>query len=230
MMQEAFDKRTDLKALSAREETRPFAAAYTATLNDDDANDFAYLAKDSAGLRLPAEDTEMGDADEDGDEDEDDEEEERRPSKVSVQAQLRELVQRNAEADEGEPLDFDALVDPEDDENDSIPVRVVNQAPKRAPVADDDVEFQSRQASYAPTDPASAQWAMREKRKQGQTGRATGRATIVGSKVKSGGGSLRPGQSASDVRQQVEPRKRSLKAAPSILQGAGLSRSSRFES
>ena len=93
-----------------------------------------------------------------------------------------------------------------------------------------DVPLQSRQASYAPTDPASAQWAMREKRKQGQTGRATGRATIVGSKVKNGGGSLRPGQSASNVRQQVEPRKRSLKAAPSILQGAGLSRSSRFES
>ena len=112
-MQEAFDKRTDLKALSewigicewdwvdfcagAREETRPFAAAYTATLNDDDANDFAYLAKDSAGLRLPAEDTEMADADEDGDEDEEDEDQERRPSKVFVQAQLRELVQRNAE-------------------------------------------------------------------------------------------------------------------------------------
>ncbi|KAL1714788.1 hypothetical protein EV715DRAFT_208793 [Schizophyllum commune] len=230
MMQEAFDKRTDLKALSAREETRPFAAAYTATLNDDDANDFAYLAKDSAGLRLPAEDTEMGDADEDGDEDEEDEEEERRPSKVSVQAQLRELAQRNAEADEDEPIDIDALIDPEDNDDNPIRVRVVDKAPTRAPVADDDVEFQSRQASYAPTDPASAQWAMREKRKQGQTGRATGRATIVGSKVKNGGGSLRPGQSASDVRQQVEPRKRSLKAAPSILQGAGLSRSSRFES
>ena len=48
-------------------------------------------------MRLPAEDTEMGDADEDGDEDEEDDDQERRPSKVSVQAQLRELVQRNAE-------------------------------------------------------------------------------------------------------------------------------------
>ncbi|KAI5894269.1 uncharacterized protein SCHCODRAFT_01115418 [Schizophyllum commune H4-8] len=232
MMQEAFDKRTDLKALSAREETRPFAAAYTATLDDDDANDFAYLAKDSAGLRLPAEDAEMADADEEGDEDEDeDEEEERRPSKVSVQAQLRELVQRNAEADEeGEPIDIDALVDQEDDDDHTMRVRIVKAVPTRAPVADDEVDFQSRQASFGPTDPRSEQWAMREKRKQGGTGRATTRATIVGNKVKNGGGSLRPGQTATDARQQVEPRKRSLKAAPSILQGAGLSRSSRFES
>ncbi|KAL1743545.1 hypothetical protein HDZ31DRAFT_40650 [Schizophyllum fasciatum] len=223
--EEALDNRTDLRSLREREETRPFAIAYTGTLDEEDADDFAYLAKDSgSGLRLHAEDTNMGDADDESDEDE----EERRPIKASeVQAQLRELAQRTTESDdEGEPIDIDALIDPVDDDDGDMRVRIVKTVPTRAPVMDGDVDFQSRQATFDNA-PHLVKWAKHEQRKQGGTGRATTSATITGNKVKSGGGSLRPGQSAEDARrQQLETRRRPLNAAPSVL--AGVSRAARF--
>lgn len=219
-------KDLNLKALQARPETASFAAAYTATIEDEDANEFAYLMKDGGGLRLPQEDTEMGDADDESEVDE----EERRPLKTSeVQARLREMAQRTAEEaedDDDEPIDFGALLDDEEEEED-VRFRVIKTAPTRVPLADGDPEFQSRQASFDIADNARLEkWARDERRKHGGTGRATVSATITGNKVKSGGGSLRPGQAAVDARQQLEARRRPVKAAPSVL--AGVSRAARF--
>ncbi|KAK0191280.1 hypothetical protein F5146DRAFT_1197104 [Armillaria mellea] len=218
-------QRTDMVALESNPTTAAFAGEYKKTIGDDE--DTVMLHSELT------EEPEAAGAEETVDEEEEDEVQES-ITRAEIVRQVQERAQ-NSEFDDDEPFDphnTDWLDAGEDDEEvvkvRSTAARRTAQGPRRH-IEEYDEASESQHKSTVDYDNRMKDWAKTESRsgRLGKMSRSVGSAAITGhTKVKAGGGSLRPNAGQTSSSRRTEERPRPSKPAPSVL--SGVDRSNRF--